>query len=274
MLRVKKMKEEMMRGLGGRLAEDAGDVKKSKYKKTLYGDFVPLKVGLRIVHTATFCVKLDCCAKSLNIDDQARKIIHDPTADYETVPCLKAHKIDALLNILKEAVDTKYKISWYKGMQIWLECAIIFLLIISLVAKANIWSMVYLIFIFKFSCTRNKTNLMVRQCSYLCISLMIQYILFFMNMTAQSTIQTFPHVGKGEQSMRNYPTQDDMEGHIPRYPIPFFFHFGVFRDNLLISYMLGIGVDSQQVYSLVFDFFNIFLMANYIFEFRNPILNK
>lgn len=69
MLRIKKLKEEMMRGLGGRLAEEAGDVKKSKHKRTLYGDFVPLKVGLRIVHTATFCVKLDCFAKSLNIDD-------------------------------------------------------------------------------------------------------------------------------------------------------------------------------------------------------------
>lgn len=30
MLRVKKLKEEMMRGMGGRLAEEAGDVKKSK----------------------------------------------------------------------------------------------------------------------------------------------------------------------------------------------------------------------------------------------------
>jgi hypothetical protein len=74
--------------------------------------------------------------------------------------------------------------------------------------------------------------------------------------------------------MRNYPTEDDLVAHVPRYPIPVFFHFGVFRDNLLIGYMLGIGVDSQQVYSLVFDFINVFLMANYIFEFRNPILNK
>lgn len=111
-------------------------------------------------------------------------MILDSNIDYESVPVLKHHKIDALLNILKEAVERKYKISWYKGMQLFLESMIIFLLTISLIAKANIWSIVYLIFIFKFTCTRNKTNLMVRQCSYLCISLLIQYILFFLNMTA------------------------------------------------------------------------------------------
>lgn len=116
--------------------------------------------------------------------DKDGKLMFNSNIDYETVPVLKRHKIDALLQILKEAVDRKYKISWYKGMQLFLESMIIFLLTISLVAKANIWSIIYLIFIFKFSCTRNKTNLMVRQCSYLCISLFLQYILFFMNMTA------------------------------------------------------------------------------------------
>jgi len=118
------------------------------------------------------------------MDDQARKMIQDKDVDYETVPVLKQHKINALLAILKEAVDRKYKISWYKGMQLFMESMIIFLLTISLVAKANIWSVVYLLFIFRFSCTRNKTNLMVRQCSYLCISLFLQYLLFFLNMTA------------------------------------------------------------------------------------------
>jgi hypothetical protein len=174
----------MLRGMGGHLADEVGDGKKSKYKKTLYGDFVPLKIGLRIVHTAKFSVQLDCGSKDLNMDDQTRKMIHNNNIDYETVPVLKNHKVDALLNILKEAVDRKYKISWYKGMQLFLESMIIFLLIISLVAKANIWSIIYLIFIFKFACTRNKTNLMVRQCSYLCVSLFLQYILFFLNMTA------------------------------------------------------------------------------------------
>ena len=70
MVKVKKLKEEMMRGLGGQLADQAGEGnKKDKFKKTLYGDFVPLKVGMRIMQTATFSVQLDCCAKTLNMDD-------------------------------------------------------------------------------------------------------------------------------------------------------------------------------------------------------------
>lgn len=71
----------------------------------------------------------------------------------------------------------------------------------------------------------------------------MQYILFFLNMTAQSSIQTYPHVGEGEASLRNYPTQNELNGHVPRLPLPLFFHFGVFRDNLLLSFMIGIGVD-------------------------------
>lgn len=36
--------------------------------------------------------------------------------EYESVPVLKQHKINCLLDILKEAVDRKYKISLYKGL--------------------------------------------------------------------------------------------------------------------------------------------------------------
>lgn len=58
-----------MRGLGSKLQEQAGDGKKNKYKKTIYGDFVPLKVGQRIVHTAKFSVQIDCGSSDLHIDD-------------------------------------------------------------------------------------------------------------------------------------------------------------------------------------------------------------
>ena len=46
-----------------------------------------------------------------------------------------------------------------------------FLLMVSLMLKANVWSLIYLIFIYKYVVTRNKTNLLVRICSYLSISL-------------------------------------------------------------------------------------------------------
>jgi hypothetical protein len=43
---------------------------------------------------------------------------------------------------------------------------------------------------------------------------------------------------------------------------------------MMLSYMLGVGIDRQQVWALTYDFINIFLMTMYIFEFRNPILSK
>jgi len=142
---------------------------------------------------------------------------------------------------------------------------------ISLVMKANFWSIVYLIFVFKYTCTRNKTKLLVRITSYLSWSLLIQYTLFLLNLTAGSSPQPFPKIGK--PTLRNYPF-GFMTGNMPDFPVPIFFHFAAFRDNLMLSYMLGVGIDTQQVYSLTFDFVNIFLMTMYIYEFRNPVLNK
>lgn len=118
--------------------------------------------------------------------------------------------------------------------------------------------------------------MLVRQCSYLSVSLFLQYILFWLNMTAQSSIHAYPKVGEGENSMANYPIgfMDDNNENVPKYILPLFFHFGIFRDHLSLSYMLGIGIDKQQVMSLTFDFINIFVITMTIFEFRNPILNK
>jgi hypothetical protein len=47
--------------------------------------------------------------------------------------------------------------------------------------------------------------------------------------------------------MSNYPKgfMDPENPHSPRYFLPLFFHFGVFRDHMSLSYMLGIGIDKQ-----------------------------
>lgn len=65
-----------------------------------------------------------------------------------------------------------------------------------------------------------------------------------------------------------------MDGDQPAYWFPLFFHLQVFRDNLMLSYMLGVGIDQQQVQALTYDFLNLFIMTMYIFEFRNPVLSK
>lgn len=162
--------------------------------------------------------------------------------DYESVPVLKNHKIEALRQILKEGVDRKYIISWYKGLQLWFETVIVFLLMVSLMMKANMWSLIYMIFIFKYSMSRNKTNIMIRILLYLSVSLFLQYTLYLLNMTANSSLTAFPTIGN--PSMFNYP-ENYMDGHDPVYAIPIFFNIQVFRDYLMLSYMLGVGVDRQ-----------------------------
>jgi hypothetical protein len=74
------------------------------------------------------------------------------------------------------------------------------------------------------------------------VSLFIQYVLYLLNMTSNSSLTPFPDVGK--PNMSNYP-DGYMKGHDPYYLVPLFFNFQVFRDNLMLSYMLGVGIDRQ-----------------------------
>lgn len=45
-------------------------MQKNKYTKSTYGDFVPLKVAQRILHTVQFSIQVDCRAKDLSMDEQ------------------------------------------------------------------------------------------------------------------------------------------------------------------------------------------------------------
>jgi len=55
--------------------------------------------------------------------------------------------------------------------------------------------------------------------------------------------------------------------------IPLFFKVPFFQD-ITISYLLGIGVEIDQVENLILDFFNLYLVAMYVLHYRNPILVK
>jgi hypothetical protein len=110
------------------------------------------------------------------------------------------------------------------------------LLMLSLILKANVWSLIYLIFIFKYVRTKNKVNLLVRICSYLSISLALQYIVYLLNMTWRSSPRPFP------EAFSTYPATasakvdkdhiflDSSNGLAPKLILPLFFHFRIFRD--------------------------------------------
>ena len=94
--------------------------------------------------------------------------------------------------ILKQAIDTKYKISLSKGMQMVFESICLLVLMISITLKANIFSIVYLTFIFKYVFSKGKTELLVRMATYISICLSLQYLLFMLNLTTATSPAPFP----------------------------------------------------------------------------------
>jgi hypothetical protein len=69
----------------------------------------------------------------------------------------------------------------------------------------------------------------------------VQYALYLLNLTANSSPQPFPHIG--EPSMANYPVGYMDENGVPDFPMPVFFHLSLFRKDLMMNYLLGVGID-------------------------------
>jgi hypothetical protein len=269
---------------------------------------VPTKIAERLQATIRFSVKLDLRSPELKFTEQTQIKItkHDEKGkkeaeenarhlketlgitktaekirseygedffasedfDYESIPELRDHKIKSLQHILKTNVDRKYKISYFKGLQIFLEAIIMLLLMISIALKANVYSLVYLIFIYKFVLCTSKTQLLVRINVYMSILFFVQYLLYVLNLTAKTSPNSYP------PAFSQYPkSAEDPTGLTIKYVVPWFFHYPAFHD-LKIAYLLGIGVDKDQVSNLTVDFINLFIVSMYIMTFRNPILVK
>lgn len=131
-------------------------------------NFVPHNVAVRIKKAVEFTVKLDGRCPELRIQDDKQTLdvltkfdemcksnkqiitFDDANIDYESVPVLRDHKIKSLRHILQEAVDRKYKISFHKGVQIVIEQLILLILMINMILKANIFSIFYLLFVFRY----------------------------------------------------------------------------------------------------------------------------
>ena len=109
----------------------------------------------------------------------------DKYIDYESIPILKKYKINCLESILKDQINRKYKISFYKGIQMVLETMVLFVLMLSICMKANIFSIVYLIFIIRYITSKAKTQLLVHIVVYITICFLMQYFLFLLNLTSE-----------------------------------------------------------------------------------------
>jgi hypothetical protein len=122
-----------------------------------------------------------------------------------------------------------------------LESFIILVLMTSVVLKANLFSLVYLVFIFKFLMSRGKTQLLVRMVSYMSICFMCQYLLYMLNLTDAISPAHFP------EHFQHYPQSKDADGNETfeiKYMIPLFFRMEFFRD-LKLAYLVGVGVNKD-----------------------------
>jgi len=203
--------------------------------------FVPYKVACRIRDFVTFSVKLAGRAPDLELSELDIELLNKmekdkSSIDYESVPVLKNYKIEQLEKILKDAINRKYKISFLKGMQLAFETFILLILMVSVVLKANLFSLVYLLFIFKFLVSRGKTYLLVRMVSYMSVCFLAQYLLYLLNITDAISPADFP------EQFQHYPKNSDSNDYNIKYALPFFFHFESFRD-LKLSYLIGIGIE-------------------------------
>lgn len=139
------------------------------------------------------------------------------------------------------------------------------LLMISLAIKANVYALIYMLLIYKFVATKSKTQLLARFNLYMSALFFIQYLLYTLNLTAGTSPSEYP------SGFPNYPKMKD--GSVQYWGIPWFFQYKEFQD-LRIAYILGIGVDRDQVRTLYIDCINLFIVTMYLMTFRNPILAK
>lgn len=72
---------------------------------------------------------------------------------------------------------------------------------------------------------------------YISITLLIQYTVFVLNLTAHNSPAPFPSQFTG------YPINKDPENLHVQYMFPLFFRYDIFR-NLRFSYFLGIGIET------------------------------
>jgi len=90
--------------------------------------------------------------------------------DFESVPILRDNKISFYENLIVEAVDFKYKISYYKGVQLVFETIVLLILMSSIVLKSNLISLVYLCFIVKYLVSKSKTKLIIHMVYFISIA--------------------------------------------------------------------------------------------------------
>jgi hypothetical protein len=102
--------------------------------------------------------------------------------DYESIDVLKKHKMQRFEMIIRDYVNIKYKISFFKGMQMVLETLVLLVIMLSICKKANVFSLFYLLFIIRYITSQAKTQLLVHIVFYINCFFILQYAIYLLNM--------------------------------------------------------------------------------------------
>jgi hypothetical protein len=186
-----------------------------------------------------------------------------------------------LERLLRRGIDTKYKISLFKGMQMVSEALVTLLICISMLTRGDVFALIYLIFVIRMMTLNVKEGGKVRQhsknlavmarlCCYISAIILFTYLVTVLNLTDSSIPQPMP------DSLEKYPLtygmkEWDKEASGGKYAIPVFFKFDAFRE-LRICYLLGIGIQKSQMTNIYFDYLILFCASMHIMVYGNPLL--
>lgn len=82
--------------------------------------------------------------------------------------------------------------SFSKGMKMLHEACILLIMMISVIVKANVFSIFYLLFVLKYITSSNKLELIVKIVKYTVIFIFLQYLMALINLNHESAAQKFP----------------------------------------------------------------------------------
>jgi len=228
--------DEIGEKIGKNISETKDKNTKDEFGRKPIGDFVPHSHALRMRATISFSVKIQCLSPDLNLDEKSLEILRSGKPyEYESVPVFAKYKEECLKKILKQNVDRKYKISFYKGMQFFLESIVQILLMSSVVIKGNMYSLIYTLLILRFIRCRQKTELLIKINRYMAFFFFVQYFLYMINLTASTSPAPYP------PSFYGYPRGREMKA------IPWFFHYDALNKpgGLRLGYFLGMGISQE-----------------------------
>jgi hypothetical protein len=209
--------------------------------------------------------------RSVKMDRTTRRVLDELDAegvddfsksnqDLESVETFREIKLQQLGQILRENVDRKYAISISKGCKLIVESIILAILMISVVLKANIYSFAYLLLAIRYMTCKYKEAILVRIVQYMSGLFLIQYLLYWLNLSSLTSLQKFPEYLNGTDYADSLA-------------------FDYIHDNYLqctvedssICIMLGLGLQRSQLTNLIYDFVSLYIASMYIYYFGNPL---